>query len=526
MNIKLSQEEFLKRDYKEFKGKWTFVNLYPGAGKTRKIPYFADGFCLSNDPHLRIVVCMPTHAKIREFLEKKYTTENGKTSSSKPHVAHVHLEGKDQFGICMIEDQLKRRIPGCGRWHDSLGKIHYLCEYSDDCIYLKQFDAARRYNLIFVVKEHLQLAVQKYDPGVIIIDETIESLVVQGVKVPASLAKYVKFRQCICDNCPITKVCPNKDKLDFLKEKYCVYEMFRTIEKFDFEPETLGEYFFKYDLEHLEHIYGIYDNNLKDHIVIAWNDISFLQDVPTLIFNCATTKLSMAEKVFGRKFNDVITSDRKLQNKIYMLDELASIRITGKMIPNLDFYFKLFNIVPDKDFLLYCKKKFKHTIRKKFKEMSVGNYGDSRGYNKYEDCKDVMLFGRYDLRESIKWLLWLYNFNFDESTWIGKAEEMQAFHRVRPMLNKDKRIFLMTNSLKHYFNDIGVKIDILFTRKHLEICKELMDKNFKGLTKTGIHTKIGHEKKGIKKALEILHEFGWINDMNKYGAKLEWMIKK
>lgn len=75
------------------------------------------------------------------------------------------------------------------------------------------------------------------------------------------------------------------------------------------------------------------------------------------------------------------------------------------------------------------------------------HYGDCRGSNRFEECKNVVLFGRFALRDSVNWLLHLYGLTQEEIKSMEQAEEIQALYRVRPLLNKEVRIFLFTNTL-------------------------------------------------------------------------------
>jgi len=538
----------------DFLNKWTFVNLSPGLGKTYKIVYLIVDYCLgkwrkkkTKNPHLKLVICMPNHNKIYEF-----TGNHGERMVAN----FVHLLGKDQYDrhsgvpVCLVEDEMMRINPGCGVPWWINNKKHFPCEFSEDCLYHKQWRWGRDVNVIFCVKEHLQIACEMYNPDVVIIDETVESLIAQGIKIPKRIwkKKWITYNILDCEtNCPIKEVCKLKDKfkryvksldeeklepkererrIRGFKFRRCALVLHHKINKerlTSFEPQTLEEYHFKEIFQRESNLYGIMDSQ-KGFLVMAYRSIDFLHAVPTVIFNCATTQLEMAKKVFNHDFEQVFVDGTQLKNKIYMINEKMTINKTEKIIHHLPTYCKFFKIKDNKDFLLYTKKKFKDGILVDlFPNISIGNYGDARGYNKYEHCKNVMLLGRFDLRESVKLLLWFRGYEHPKETnWLGKAEEIQALHRIRPLLNENKKIFLFTNSLSEYLGD---KITLCFTLADLEITREIKRKrkNLIGLSKSGVREVIGHHNSKIAQAFKILHEFGYCNDMNKYGAKLEWL---
>ncbi len=92
----------------------------------------------------------------------------------------------------------------------------------------------------------------------------------------------------------------------------------------------MDEYFFKFSIERLDNIYAIQDEGKWK--IGGIKDISFLQAVPTIIFDCATTDISIAEKIFNREIDLLLRDKVELENKIYALDEVMTVSKTAKFI--------------------------------------------------------------------------------------------------------------------------------------------------------------------------------------------------
>lgn len=60
----------------------------------------------------------------------------------------------------------------------------------------------------------------------------------------------------------------------------------------DFEPESLEEHFFKYNYDTLDNIYAVEDDN-GNHVIIGDTPLDFLHQVEIVVFNCATTRISV-----------------------------------------------------------------------------------------------------------------------------------------------------------------------------------------------------------------------------------------
>ncbi|MBD3198081.1 MAG: hypothetical protein GF317_23725 [Candidatus Lokiarchaeota archaeon] len=54
---------------------------------------------------------------------------------------------------------------------------------------------------------------------------------------------------------------------------------------------------------------------------------------------------------------------------------------------------------------IYTKKEFEAYFQEHFPNLRTKHYGDSRGYNKYKECQNVIIFSRYGLTYAHKMLL-------------------------------------------------------------------------------------------------------------------------
>ncbi len=75
---------------------------------------------------------------------------------------------------------------------------------------------------------------------------------------------------------------------------------------------------------------------------------------------------------------------------------------TEEELTNAEKYFEVLNIQLGEKTLIYTKKEFEEFFCEKFPEVKTGHYGDSRGYNKYEDCENIIVFGRYGLTPAVQ----------------------------------------------------------------------------------------------------------------------------
>ncbi len=268
-------------------------------------------------------------------------------------------------------------------------------------------------------------------------------------------------------------------------------------------------------------IYGVWDEEKNDFMLLGYSPLDFLKDIETFIFNCATTKLSLAENTFGRNFDAIIKDKEVMENPIYILDDVMTMTKTEVAIPLLVEILDLCNIPKDNTTVIYCKKNFEVEISQLLPEIHTGHYGDCRGSNRFEECKNVVLFGRFALRDSVKWLLSLYGLTQEEIKSMEEAEEIQALHRVRPLLDKEVRIFLFTNTLM----DKIPNATEVFNKRHLDKCLEILNRKeeLEGLNKTDIYDKIKGDHNDTKRSLEILEHFNKIKPIFGYGAKLTFV---
>ena len=490
-------DEFRARTVEDFLFTKTFNNLPPGFGKTYLMKQIII-YCLIHN--LKCVFVFPSHLKIREFISEWDGVFN-----------HIILRGKLQHGMCNLNDPKEAYYPGCDTFE------------CNKCDYKEQFKELYTENIVFMVPNHL-IFLEDIEPDVLIIDESIEQFVYSTIRVPPRLRRIVHHNPINCENCPIKDKCSPRQKAYYNDKKYgehrhCLYEVYHEVDVERFQVESLEEHFFKFALTVFDKIYSIrVDGEYK---ITGEFDLSFIWDIPnlrTLIYNDATGRLDTAQRVFHTKFDVMIQSKQELNNEVVMLDEMITINKTRKLLNGLEADFQFWDIPTTKDTLIYCKKMFEGDIKKLFPDVEIDHYGNSRGFNMYEHCSNVVLVGRYGFRTSHQSLLMLRGETTESVEWMEKAEEIQAFNRARPYLDDSVRIFLFTNSLK-----TEIDSDISYTRAQKRIAiKILGNKRLEGLNKTEIYSKVKGKTSNIKKALEILYYQKKINDMNLKDSKLQF----
>lgn len=147
----------------------------------------------------------------------------------------------------------------------------------------------------------------------------------------------------------------------------------------------------------MDNIYAIQDE--RKWKIGGVKDMSLLHEIPTIIFNCATTDISITEKLFNREIDLLLQDKIELENKIYALNEIMTVSKTAKFIDQLQQFFQFFQIPTDDRTLVFTKLRFEDEVRKIFPNVQIGHYGMSRGTNQYEGVRYVVLVGRYWLRE-------------------------------------------------------------------------------------------------------------------------------
>jgi len=495
----LDSEELERQPAHTFLTKWTFNNKSCGTGKTKKdsdnIKYFVK-------KGMKILVCLSNHKLIEEFIERmEYKCD------------YIHLKGKLQPLMCNKEKPNPEAFlnGGC-----------YNCE-EKPCLYKLQFERAKICDVVFLVPQMLRY-VETYKPDLLIIDESVESLVRKGISIPPQYRNIIRFERITCDSCPAKDKCTKKDYRSKIPQLRCPYKMYFTIEMPKIEitdMNSLEEYFFKYNVENCEEIYGIWDEEKNDYAILGYTPLDFLDGIETLIFNCATTTLSLAENTFGREFDAIIKDKEVMENPIYILDDIMTMTKTEEAFPFLVEIMDLFNIPKDENTVIYCKKKFEAEIKQLLPEVHTGHYGDCRGSNRFEECKNVILFGRFALRDSVKWLLSLYGLSSQDIKSMEEAEEIQALHRVRPLLDKEVKIFLFTNTLI----DKIPQATKVFNKRHLDKCLEILARKgeLEELSKMDLYSKLKGDHNDTKRSLEILEHFNKIKPIFGYGAKLTFV---
>lgn len=131
---------------------------------------------------------MPSHKHIEEFISRSYELLE--------QVNYVWLKGKLQKEVCVKSDKVSRYSPGCKA-----------CNFIKLCKYWKLREEARTASIIFIVPQHLFL-VTKYNPYVLIIDESIENIVHTAIQVPEWIV--LDFEPVKCEECPLKDDCKPK----------------------------------------------------------------------------------------------------------------------------------------------------------------------------------------------------------------------------------------------------------------------------------------------------------------------------
>ena len=492
--MKVNSEELDNYPVKNFIGKAVYNHCKPGTGKTKKI-HDIIMYCLQQD--LRVAVCMQQHDLIVEF--RNYNNYDA-----------IHLLGKSHF--CEKHGTLEMYDPGCSE-----------CNYKQVCGYPKQFKILEDKQIAFIVPQHLFI-LDKYEFDVLIVDETIESLVYNLIEIPSDLIKHFDFEEIECSDCLIRESCSKKkyrEKYGFVLG-YCYNKVIKKPQLKNFNPETLEQYFFKITMEQLDDLYAVQVDH-KWHIG-GVKDMNFLDGVDTLVFNCATTDVKLAEKMFGREFNLVIEDTGNINNDIIQVDKAMTINQTENFLPNLIDFMNMFNIPMTEETLIYSKLKFENDVVDLLTDVKHGHYGESRGTNRFEGVKFMILLGRYWLRQDHRILLKMMGLSDEEVDKIAISEMEQAVHRARPALYPDVKIFLITNSLA---KSELVKPTRVEKEISIKIASEIIQASFdiEGLSKTEIYHKFNHDHRDTISGLRILNSEGWINDMDKYGARLTWQRK-
>ncbi|MFW9970363.1 MAG: hypothetical protein ACFFDF_09200 [Candidatus Odinarchaeota archaeon] len=495
----LDSEGLENQPVQSFLTKWTFNNKSCGMRKTKKN---YDNIKYNVKRGKKILVCLSNHSLIEEFIERmEYKCD------------YIHLRGKLQPSMCNKENPNPNAYlnGGC-----------YKCD-EKPCLYKLQFERAKNCDLVFIVPQML-CYVETYEPDLLIIDESIESIVRKGIPIPPQIRPHVRFEEITCESCPVNDKCMKKNYRSKYPQLRCPYKMYFTIDFPTIEitdVNSLDEYFFKYNVENCREIYGIWDEEKNDYVILGYTPLDFLDGIETLIFNCATTTLSLAENIFGREFDAIIKDKEVMENPIYILDDSMTITKTEEALPFLVEIMDLFNIPKDGNTVIYCKKKFEADIKQLLPEVHTGHYGDCRGSNRFEESKNVILFGRFALRDSVKWLLSLYGLSSQDIKSMEEAEEIQALHRARPLLDRGVRIFLFTNTLI----DKIPQATIVFNKRHLDKFLEILTRKeeLERLSKTELYKEIQGDHNDVKISLEILEHFNKIRPIFGYGAKLEFV---
>ncbi|KKL68113.1 hypothetical protein LCGC14_2128240, partial [marine sediment metagenome] len=476
----LDSEELENQPAYTFLTKWTFNNKSCGTRKTKKN---YDNIKHNVKKGKKILVCLSNHRLIEEFIERmEYKCD------------YIHLNGKLQHLMCNKEYPNPNAYlnGGCNKCKEK------------PCLYKLQFERAQNCDVVFVVPQMLRYA-KTYEPDLLIIDESIESIVRKGISIPPQYRQLIRFERITCDSCPAKSKCMKKSYRSKYPLLRCPYKMYFTIDLPKIEisdMNSLEEFFFKYNVENYKEIYSVWDEEIKDFLLLGYSPLEFLKNIETLIFNCATTKLSLAENTFGRKFDAIIKDKEVMENPIYILDDVMTMTKTEEAIPILVETLDLCNIPKDNTTVIYCKKKFETDIQQLLPEIHIGHYGDCRGSNRFEACKNIVLFGRFALRDSVKWLLSLYGLTQEEIKSMEQAEEIQALHRVRPLLDKEVRIFLFTNTL---IDKIPHNTEV-FNKRHLDKCLEILNRKeeLEELNKMDLYKEIKGDHNDIKRSLKIL----------------------
>lgn len=508
-------------DPKSLLGKNTYVHLPSGLGKTRFITKLIEEFIIKKENPLRIMICMDRHDLISEFINK--------SEDLLKSVKLSHFEGKTRPLMCIMNDpnEKNQRL------------MCYGCKFYKECMYQRQFRRAKeeKIPLIFIVKQHFW-KVAEYKPYVLIVDETIESLVRQFIEVPKNLEHLITFERIEnCQNCPCLnlpcEMIKKKKEIESRGKKFsCIYQMIYKNVKIDkFFPMNQNERYFMYQTQNSKEIYGTWDFYLKKYILLGYKPLKLKTKkwrLPTLIFNCATTLSSVAEKTFQRKFDTIYTSNKELKNKVYIINDMMFLSESREELNDLPNFIKLFNIPKEQKILIWTKKVLENQIKQMLPNVKVGHYGASRGTNLWEDHDIVISWGRFAIRLTHENLLRISGYTQNEVQSINISEELQAIMRVRLLNDPNKRAFIFSRTLlgNPFFENavildktaLGISIEILERIEELE-----------GFTKSKIYTKLKHHQIPIKKALGYLIEFGHINKdiiEKKRGGRLLHQIKK
>lgn len=466
----------MQPEFEDIYGIWTHNNFPCGSGKTYASREIVRKALYNN---MKVVYVMPLHELIQTELIEKLGIEPWQ---------YVHVMGKSKLCPRRELNDFERDCNTC--------RESQTCEYKLR-ITKQIFDR----NLIFIVPQYLFL-IPRIKPDVVIIDESLENIYLGTSPVPPGIT--FNTRDYTCVDCPF-----KGGRCDpVFKDRNCLCEIIGacnfSIESFD--PDCDEQFYFKNALMHSDRIFM-----MEGKIITRKNIEPFLRDVPTLLFNCATTPPEVANRIFGREM-EVRQMEGEMENETIMVDFAGTIPQVERFLPELPFFLSLNDIPDDSTTLIITKKRFKKQVKELLPNVQTTHFGVSRGTNSFERCDNVVILGRFALPPNIHDALnSLTEFDING---LVKAEMMQALHRIRPLLTPSKRIFLLTNELRGLEN-------VVCKRNVIGIAKEIMEKmgELNGMLKSKIYESIKGNHQDVKAALDLLAGAGFIEMKNRKPVK-------
>ncbi|MHA1360505.1 MAG: hypothetical protein ACTSRC_20465 [Candidatus Helarchaeota archaeon] len=490
-NKTLTLNEF--RDHQFTLGDCTFIRAFLGAGKTHYISRMIereikDGFS--------VVVIMPDHNAIKEFL-KDY----------KPSYNYIHIKGKTQADMCKKPIN-KKYVFGCKN-----------CDR--DCGYWRNRKEVEKKiksgPCVFFIVPQACFWIKKIDPTVVFIDENISNVIFTSIRIPPKYLPYFKVEEmkCLGDRCPCKKRCEsyrrNKKSVSCLLELFYGTPQLLKIVK-SIEPTNDDEYFLLEAIKRKKKIVAFKDRDSFEAVIFKEIDFSRHE----IVICDATASPEFVELTIGRKIDKLIQVETEMNNKVIQISKSGTLNMTKQYIDKIPSILHLLKFPNSKETLIVCKKKYKERI-KNLVNCHVIHYGAARATNKYKDCKYVILFGHYKLRnETIAGYLCTnpklkYKILIDNKE---TAEHKQACGRIRFYFDETKQIafFMIGESIPYRPTEVIEHFD-----KTLEVLEHLDE--YIGLSKTEFRKKI--KTSNYKKILENLVVLGHIKSLNGYGVKIE-----
>jgi len=529
----LTEEEFRSHKMRLI-GKYIDIKGIAGVGKTTENIKLIRGYLHLN---YKVLLITHNHKLIRDILK-----EHKDIDWIKNHEYEIAL-GKEQ------NDEFNRPLCKFPKKRVYLHKC-YKCKYHfnpyNKCLFVKKWE--RIDNLIMDAKPCVVMTVSqllnpigiKMKDFVIICDESVDNFINAIYDIPDRFIKdnlliFKSLYQKQKEN-PNIKVCPfsctTKETTNCFNcnhfEVYGTPEFIEIINKI--KPIDEEEYFFYQEIKNkriilcrkLEYHKG---NNVRYLVPIPhefnWKKIQPKQ----FIYTDATSSVKSAEETLGLKFDQIIIIEKELKNKVIQLYSSGTIDDMSKRLEYIQEILQLCNFPDNKETLIVCKDMFKKDLMEMTK-CYICNHEEGIGTNDYEDCNNVLLYGKIRFNETQK-ILYHESRNKYRKTWNEsksdieqkeKAIVIQNATRIRPYADSSKVIAYM---FKDTYKELMPTITIKNINQILKMLKE--KEKYQNCNRTEIIKNLRTSWELINKIIEELEIMELIEPINHRRDILIWI---